>query len=509
MTSSAPARQAAHSTGLGAFLREVDAAIHRIPSRLRHKRFWEIQALVAVATAAHYAVEIQGYTTPDGAVHDLAISLYVLPLLYAALSFGWEGALMTAVWGSLLTSPSTWIWHHGEDHWISEVGQLGIIMGVGIIVAWRVDMEAKQRLIAERTSASLRLLNKVGEVLSHTLNAESQLPQVADELHNAMGMEAIVVSLAAESVETDPVVVSAGRFIDALILKAQGTLADLDAGQNVCRLDGRTVVVALRTEVGLLGYLAASAPVDAAVSDEQSDLLENLAHEITVAVENGRLYRQRQESMQSYVRQVTQAHEDERLRISRELHDETAQELVHLVRRLERMERDQGPTGTAEANEALGVARNILSGVRRFSRDLRPSVLDDLGLIAAIEMVVDQTDKVLPGGASLRTTGHPRRLDPQMELALFRIAQEALRNVTKHAQADTANVTLSFEPEHVVLFVSDDGKGFAPPTNVSDLSRLGKLGVLGMKERAELVTGTFALRSKAGSGTEIQVRVPC
>jgi two-component system sensor histidine kinase DegS len=489
-------------------LREVDAAIHRIPSRLRHKRFWEIQMLVAVATAAHYAVEIQGYTTPEGAVHDLAISLYMLPLLYAALSFGWEGALMTAIWGALLTSPSTWIWHHGEDHWISEVGQLGIIMGVGIIVAWRVDMESKQRLIAERTSASLRLLNKVGEVLSNTLNAESQLPQVVDEVQSALGMQAIVVSLAAESAETDPVIVSAGRFIDALTTRANGAMSDLDSGRNVSRLDGRTVIVALRTEGGLLGYLGASAPQNATLSDEHSGLLENLAHEITVAVENGRLYRQRQESMQSYVRQVTQAHEDERLRIARELHDETAQELVHLVRRLERLERDEGGTA-AEAKEAVAVARNILSGVRRFSRDLRPSVLDDLGLIAAIEMVVDQNDKILPGGASLRTTGHPRRLEPQVELALFRIAQEALRNVSKHAQANTVSVTLAFEPDHVCLTVADDGKGFAPPTNVSDLSRLGKLGVLGMKERAELVTGTFELRSMAGKGTEIAVRVPC
>jgi len=506
--SSAPAREGDHLGRVSAVLREVAAAIHRIPERLRHKRFWEIQALMVVATAAHYAVEIAG-TTPETLVHDLAISLYMFPLLYAALTFGWEGTLMTALWGVALTSPSTWIWEHSGEHWILEVAQMGMIMGVGLIVAWRVDMELKQRLIAERTSASLRLLNKVGEVLSNTLNAESQLTQVVDEVQRALDMQAIVVSLAAESAETDPVVVSAGRFIDALIVRAKGAIGDFDAGKNVSRLDTRTVIVALRTESGLLGYLGASAPQNATLTTEQSGLLENLAHAITVAVENGRLYRQRQESMQSYVRQVTQAHEDERLRIARELHDETAQELVHLVRRLERLEREEGGTATAQANEALAVTRNILSGVRRFSRDLRPSVLDDLGLIPALEMLVDQSDKALPGGASLRTTGNPRRLEPQVELALFRIAQEGLRNVTKHAQANTVSVNLSFEPDHVRLTVADDGKGFLPPPNVSDLSRLGKLGVLGMKERAELLTGTFGLRSAGGKGTEIEVRVPC
>jgi signal transduction histidine kinase len=120
-------------------------------------------------------------------------------------------------------------------------------------------------------------------------------------------------------------------------------------------------------ELGLLSACTADP-----MGDDRTNLLATICHEIAVAVENGRLYRQRQESMRSYVRQVTQAHEDERLRMARELHDDTAQELVHLVRRLEKLDHDTDPVASAEAREALGVARTILTGVRRFSRDCRP-----------------------------------------------------------------------------------------------------------------------------------------
>lgn len=509
MTAGAAAPRAIRFGAISQALSEVAAAVHRIPERLRHRRFWEIQVLMAVATATHYAVEMAG-TPAETPVHDLAISLYMFPLLYAALSFGWEGTLMTALLGVLLTSPSTWIWEHSGGLWMAELAELGMIMGVGLIVAWRVDIESKQRLIAQRRSASLKLLNSVAEVLSNTLDAERQLPKVADEVHGAMGLQSIMVALRGNSGEADAVIAaSAGRSVESLIEGMRTAMTDYASEETVVRPDGRTAIVVLHSERGCLGYLAASVPVDEVLGDEQTGLLENIGHEITVAVENSRLYHERQESMQSYVRQVTQAQEDERLRIARELHDETAQELVLLVRQLERLDREQDSAAATESDAALALARNILSGVRRFSRDLRPSVLDDLGLVAAIEMVVDQSDQTLPGGASLRTTGHPHRLDPQVELAVFRIAQEALHNVSKHARANEVVVTLSFEPDQIRLTVVDDGEGFQPPDNPSGLSRLGKLGVLGMKERAELVGGAFELRSAVGKGTQIEVVVPC
>jgi Signal transduction histidine kinase len=237
------------------------------------------------------------------------------------------------------------------------------------------------------------------------------------------------------------------------------------------------------------------------------DLLTAVAQEVRVALENARLYRERQESLQSYVRQVTQAQEDERLRIARELHDETAQELVQIVRKLEQFQNAADPSQAGAIQELLLMTRGTIQAVRRYSRDLRPSLLDDLGLLAATEMLVEDASRHLQDGARLDLIGTPRRLDAPVELALFRIAQEALRNVEKHGNATCATVEMDFGAEQVRLSVTDDGIGFAPAENISDLVRAGKLGLVGMKERAELVGGSFELRSIPDGGTKVVVTV--
>ena len=153
------------------------------------------------------------------------------------------------------------------------------------------------------------------------------------------------------------------------------------------------------------------------------------------------------------------------------------------------------------------MARETLRSVRRFSRHLRPAVLDDLGLLAALEMVVEETNGRLPEGARLKVTGTPRRVDQTVELALFRIAQEGLRNIEKHSQATSAAVELEFDEQGVRLAVSDNGRGFLPAKDLSHLARRGSLGLIGMKERAELVGGSFQLRSSPGEGSEVVVAV--
>lgn len=204
---------------------------------------------------------------------------------------------------------------------------------------------------------------------------------------------------------------------------------------------------------------------------------------------------------------MTQAQEEERLRIARELHDETAQELVNVVRKLEGLSDIAAPGLAQPIQEILDLTRSIVQAVRRYSRDLRPFVLDDLGLLAAIEDAVEDIDHRLPQGARLQVTGEPRRVDGPVELALFRIAQEALRNVESHGSATSTTVELDFTEEGIRLSVTDDGVGFSPPKNLSDLARMGKLGVVGMKERAELVSGRFELRSAPGRGTQVVVRM--
>lgn len=474
--------------------------IRRIPQRVRERRFWKIQALILCGTAPHYIIEVLGFTNPFETLHGLSITLYIMPLLYASLNYGWEGAVMTALWAAFLTSPSMLIWHRSEFHWFTELAQLAITLPVGILVAWRVDLETKLRRRAERTSADLKLLNEVAGILSHTLEVEQELPEVMRRLQAGLSLESVSLSL-----EPGPDGSDAALIETTAAASKQRALAAV--GPEEGTPDGRTLVVPLFGETGMLGSLRATAPDGEDLTDAQAELITTVAHELRVALENARLYRQRQESLQSYARQVTQAQEDERLRIARELHDEMAQELVHVVRSLERLRHSSGARQTESVDGLLETTRNLVQAVRRYSRDLRPSVLDDLGLLAAIEMLVDDTNARLPAGARLAVAGRPRRVDSTVELALFRIAQEALRNAEKHASATSATVDLEFDGDEIRLAVADDGAGFAAPTEISSLAPGGKLGLVGMKERAELVGGRFDLHSVPGEGTRINVQV--
>jgi signal transduction histidine kinase len=289
--------------------------------------------------------------------------------------------------------------------------------------------------------------------------------------------------------------------------EALGFHEELQTSHESVVASGAYVVARLLGEGRMLGSLGVAVTAPADFTGEQRGLLATVGGQIGTALENARLYRQRQESLQSYARQVMEAQEEERLRIARELHDETAQELVQLVRKLEQLEAGARPSQVPSIDDLVSTTRETLRSVRRFARDLRPSVLDDLGLVAAIEMVVEETSGRLPAGAALHVNGVPRRMSAQVELALFRIVQEALRNAEKHAGASSSTVELTFDADRVRLEVSDDGDGFDVPRSNAELSRRGKLGLIGMRERAHLIGASFELESTLGRGARLVVEV--
>lgn len=220
--------------------------------------------------------------------------------------------------------------------------------------------------------------------------------------------------------------------------------------------------------------------------------------------------RQMQANLRYYLQQVTRAQEEERKRIARELHDETLQNLIVISRQLEKI-----TSSEALWEESLGVVRGLkkqieaaVQGMRRFSHDLRPSVLDDLGLLPALELLADDLEK--QGiTTTFKVIGEARRLSPEVEVMLFRIAQEAVRNIWRHAEASAAELSIEFTKNKVKVSISDNGKGFRMPYRLGDQASLGKLGLVGMQERARLLGGTLVLYSKPDGGTKIiaEVRV--
>jgi two-component system, NarL family, sensor histidine kinase DegS len=221
--------------------------------------------------------------------------------------------------------------------------------------------------------------------------------------------------------------------------------------------------------------------------------------------------RRMQKNLRFYLNQITRAQEEERKRIARELHDDTAQALFALSRLMDNFIRDnvglsqQQKTVLHDIRQRLGVT---LQGIRRFSQDLRPSIIDDLGLLPAVKWLVKQKSEESGINIALKINGKEQRLMPEMELILFRIIQEALNNVTKHARATKADVQIEFTGLHVIASIHDNGKGFELPETVGDLSHAGKLGLVGMQERVSLINGSLIIKSEKDRGTLVTVSVP-
>jgi len=234
--------------------------------------------------------------------------------------------------------------------------------------------------------------------------------------------------------------------------------------------------------------------------------LAGVGRQAGIAIDNARLY----QNMRYYARQITRAQEDERKRIAREAHDETAQILVALSRRLDALMASSELPPDAFRKRLEGVRElttDALQSVRRFSQDLRPPVLDDLGLVAAIRGLARNLEEI-GVKTELRVLGSPYRLSPEEELVLFRIAQESLNNVRRHAGASQAKVLVSFNHDSVQVAVEDNGQGFEAPSKFVDLVGLGKLGLIGMHERARILGGALRIVSQPGQGTRVVVDAP-
>jgi signal transduction histidine kinase len=218
-----------------------------------------------------------------------------------------------------------------------------------------------------------------------------------------------------------------------------------------------------------------------------------------------------QTGMHDYIAAMTQGQEEERRRLARELHDETAQALIALSQQVE-MAQKLLATDTSLAVERLSRVQAMLieaiEGVRRFSRDLRPIYLEDLGFMPALEMLAREADQRDVLSVRLTTGGPVHRLPPDLELAAYRIVQEALNNAIQHAGAGLIEVDACFEAHQLVLSVRDDGRGFDPPDLPDVLARKGHFGLMGIQERALLYGGHLNIVSAPGEGTEVLVRLP-
>lgn len=246
-----------------------------------------------------------------------------------------------------------------------------------------------------------------------------------------------------------------------------------------------------------------------------------------------------QQGLRDYIGAMTAGQEEERRRLARELHDDTLQALIALNQRLQllRLNLDQraaagqaaggqvvggrtmdasgapGPAGggevlsalTGEVDELQELAEATIRDLRRLTRDLRPIYLEDLGLATALEMLAREASQPETLVVEYRQQGQITRLAPQVELALYRMAQEALSNVARHARATRATLSLVFEPDRLQLGIQDNGQGFVVPESPAAFAPGGHFGLLGLYERAEMIGARLDIQSVPGRGTRVNV----
>jgi signal transduction histidine kinase len=246
-------------------------------------------------------------------------------------------------------------------------------------------------------------------------------------------------------------------------------------------------------------------------TQEHVQLAEMLVGQAAVAIQNAWLFEQvraGRERLQSLSRRLVEVQEAERRYVARELHDEAGQSLTSLMFGLAQLEQETDRSRhIARIAELKQMTNEVLEDLHRLAMDLRPASLDHLGLIPALEQYVRMTGDRYSLIAQFKAMGFDgERLPPAMETALYRIVQEALTNVVRHAQATRLDVLLERRGDQVVVVIEDNGVGF--DADMAHFASSGRLGLLGMQERVEMLGGSLVIESAAGAGTTIVVEVP-
>ena len=459
----------------------VETALYKKPIAIRlvppvsSVRFWIVQLLTVTAFVIHQIFDGHlGMSPFSDMPRPATLALFLVPILYGGLNFGVAGGAATAATSIVLTlldvADDTSPFSTPDS--ITVLLELALFIAVGLTVGYRVELEhnarsAEQRAVElfrqlyERDPNPIFFLTKDGAIEDANPAAESLFNingARPAHLSGLVGDKVCKELLAGNDSDTFEAETTKGkRYFKALCSTALDT-------------DGQEAV-------------------QVTLSDITAD---KLRHRATA----------------HYAAHVLKGQEEERRRISQELHDSPVQMLVHLCRTLDAAhEKAVVPETKASVEEARKIAEDSIKSLRDIARGLRPPALDDLGLAACVRRLAGDTNERLGIPVDVTLHGSERRLRHESELALFRITQEALSNVERHADANKVEVKLSFGRNTTSVIVKDSGRGFDSNT-VQSISSLTSLGIIGMRERAELVGGELQIHSVPGTGTTVVAYVP-
>jgi len=424
------------------------------------------------------------------------------------------------------------------------------------LTAQATALEAERRTSREmeRLNQELRLTARELSLLLDLSNLLAVSMSLSERLHNALEhivhsldfADAGMILLVRRETLTVQVRASTGFSVDESDEKGEQYVAALDLGEQVVasaaalgrHLDGQIVAMpsdeagwqaqppanplqmvslplAARNRVigGLVLGRTQAASVEKVLAQSEFKLMLGMAQQLGLSIENALLYQEAQEResmLAELLHQVVGAQETERQRIARELHDDTGQSLTAIglgLRGVEAILASNPALAIEQVKELKSFSTNALSELRRIIADLRPSQLDDLGLVAALQWYFQEFERRSALHIDFIVEGSRSRLPAEYETVLFRITQEALTNIVKHANASQVTVKFEVYPAQISLSIEDNGRGFNP---AEVLRRDGPhgWGLLGIQERSSLLGGHYAIDSAPGRGTRIRVSIP-
>lgn len=444
-------------------------------------RFWIVQfGVLSIALVHGLMLDEAGVRLPYGIPDSVPMGpLLLAPVVYAALNFGRRGALATSLWATMLVVGG-WVLspHLGYTHLSIEMGYLTIINSVAIVVGQRVENEQGARRRAETALQTAR----VAEARYRGLFEEQPAP--------------------------------------VIITDSAGVVTEVNTAAT--RLLGQTAVgrgVRDLLTVGVKNVLAHDPPcLSLRTAGGEERLFVPTAHELAAGDGSGLVQivltdvteeHRRREEHQAFAGRLLAVQEDERRRLAQELHDDPLQNLIYLTRALDDLSDD--PELPARLTEQVlrggAVAIDVATELRKVIRGLRPPILDDLGVVSALRQLAEEARQRSRLSIDLKVNGNQTRLSPELELTAYRIIQESLSNVIRHAGAHRVGIRVRFGDE-VVLTVTDDGRGIQPPVNGQTDAGAG-LGLMGMRERVNLVGGTLDVKRRHPRGTVVRATLPC
>ena len=465
---------------------------------------------------------------PIGIVHQALLYVLFPFIIWSALRFGPRGAAtstlaisLIAIWGTS-RGLGPFSYESLNDSLILLQTFLGVVAITSLILAATTAERLKATAALEQKVSGLAALNESSETFLGTFDQAGIYQTICSLVVKRFEVDAAWLELVPFTNKPDPAAVEGLTPADIPNLRAQWQRsADIPAGdipQIPARISGvpesvfsSFAILPLSFGAEVIGSLNLVSKTKEFFTPDRLLLLQSFTNLAAFAIQNAWLLervRRGNEQLHALSQRLIKAQEEERLNLSRELHDESGQLLAALSVRLGLLEREAGTLVKVQPHlaELKRITEEIQHELHELAVNLRPASLDHLGLVTALQQYAAEFSRQYEMKVEFEATGMKnRRLAAEVETAIFRTVQESLTNVALHARASRVDVLVSRHAGSVVAIIEDDGIGFSPTIPDSE----EHLGLFGMRERIEMLGGKFSVESAPGKGTTVRAEVPC